>query len=1318
MSGLSLLADDSSDRPHISGYLYRKGFFQDWRLRYIELKDFSISYSMLKGGMQFGTFRLNSNSKCEDNSSRHFCFCVTNLTSNESLFLAANNIAEKEAWIEAIQHTLSILRLAKRKVKNEEQHGLTPSVRHQVINEYNARPLIYIKIIRIINLLSKDSNGFSDPYVMITMGSSTVKTTTRKKNLNPVWGMVFPFDWDKSMRFVKVEVWDEDYATAHNFQGKVIIPIFSMKDGDTSLDWYPLGKRSSRSNVMGAIQIEIACSGTPYDNNEVAWQFYREVQKLPEMSMNLASTVDGSGQIALTNFGRESFSATLLDRYDKSLSNNDSSGSINNSLKDTVDGFPLYFPPIETEIIEDISLRALLISSVNAGKVACPGVLILTNYRVIFISVARIMKRSPMLERSFSIDSSDQTYQNYIQTLNYMSHNPHELGDFRTPDKLDLTTYIPISSIISTELTTDSGSSFNNNIPINYEVIRIRSTDGRTVSFLFQDDIDLKVNNHNNVTSNTNLSSMPSLSNIASAAQNLLFRKPQEDSNVQINMNQGSDKHTMGMNTINKDEEQKVQTSSNNQNNNNTSIETNNNDDVNNQRRPSYKTPSPLRNRTKGSGRVTTLESFWILLLKDPNIRLLEALDSAEGPPAHRFHNRLSFRAYNRDNEHKMAFIAHEKLLTKILQGCGQLNLSSEDEIAYDNRMVYLLASVNKINDFDLPLDSESPFFDLDSTVASPQLPLGWSDSTDIKRPSEAGVFSQEEPIVLLGGKSRRHYTIDHLVTLIEKSESLSNSFVKLMNNLDRGWNVYEPLLEYQRLGIPNKQWRVTEANSQYQLCPTYPSVLVVPSTVEDELLFSASEFRSKCRIPVLCWRSEQNNGTISRSSQPLVGLSNNRNFDDEILISEIQRCSTSGVSSIVSRKENSKFELNYDYHKKYVIVDARPLLNARAQQAAGKGVESDKCYENVTVIFMDIANIHAVRKSLEVLAEACIDEASWIKNLELSGWLGHIRKILLAAGRITHLISHENLSVLVHCSDGWDRTAQLTSLSMLLLDEYYRTLDGFIVLIEKEWISFGHKFGDRCGWTVDGWKDEERSPIFLQFLDCVHQCMVQVPDAFQFNQDLLVLLAEHINSGWFGNFFFNCEKDLKMIASQGKMISIWSYVLGNRDLFTNHFYYQHESPIVPVVTKNRLVIWSKWFLRWQDRIWSMAWVDYNQIDSKKQVDFQASLGWADDKIVKECTKCSVKFSLFLRKHHCRCCGQIFCEDCANEMRIIPAISKWRPSRVCVSCSHLLDDLSQHELNEIKVDGLESKLQVNHNNEKSPSKHDVRRSMRLESPPK
>lgn len=45
-----------------------------------------------------------------------------------------------------------------------------------------------------------------------------------------------------------------------------------------------------------------------------------------------------------------------------------------------------------------------------------------------------------------------------------------------------------------------------------------------------------------------------------------------------------------------------------------------------------------------------------------------------------------------------------------------------------------------------------------------------------------------------------------------------------------------------------------------------------------------------------------------------------------------------------------------------------------------------------------------------------------------------------------------KGVNVIVHCSDGWDRTSQLSSLTQLLLDPYYRTIEGFIVLVEKDW--------------------------------------------------------------------------------------------------------------------------------------------------------------------------------------------------------------------------------------------------------------------------
>lgn len=74
---------------------------------------------------------------------------------------------------------------------------------------------------------------------------------------------------------------------------------------------------------------------------------------------------------------------------------------------------------------------------------------------------------------------------------------------------------------------------------------------------------------------------------------------------------------------------------------------------------------------------------------------------------------------------------------------------------------------------------------------------------------------------------------------------------------------------------------------------------------------------------------------------------------------------------------------------------------------------------------------------------------------------------------------------VLVHCSDGWDRTAQLCSLTQIMLDPFYRTLKGLEVVIEKEWISFGYQFDKRSGnFQDEGHEADERSPVFIQFLD------------------------------------------------------------------------------------------------------------------------------------------------------------------------------------------------------------------------------------------
>lgn len=71
-----------------------------------------------------------------------------------------------------------------------------------------------------------------------------------------------------------------------------------------------------------------------------------------------------------------------------------------------------------------------------------------------------------------------------------------------------------------------------------------------------------------------------------------------------------------------------------------------------------------------------------------------------------------------------------------------------------------------------------------------------------------------------------------------------------------------------------------------------------------------------------------------------------------------------------------------------------------------------------------------------------CLCVYSWLSALESTKWLQHLSLLLKAALLVVHAVDRDHRPVLVHCSDGWDRTPQIVALSKLLLDPYYRTIE------------------------------------------------------------------------------------------------------------------------------------------------------------------------------------------------------------------------------------------------------------------------------------
>jgi hypothetical protein len=447
---------------------------------------------------------------------------------------------------------------------------------------------------------------------------------------------------------------------------------------------------------------------------------------------------------------------------------------------------------------------------------------------------------------------------------------------------------------------------------------------------------------------------------------------------------------------------------------------------------------------------------------------------------------------------------------------------------------------------------------------------------------------------------------------------------------------LYDPIEEYARIGVAtwNDHWRLSDVNRAFDLCPTYPRLFAVPAKISDSVLFHAAKFRSRGRLPVLSYLHAASAGaSITRSSQPLVGLKSKRSIQDEKLIEAIfdsltqssavegqnvvgtlplqqhvssffTATSSSAVAqsagqlakSILSGANSSSAFIDDNSNPTpNVIIDARPLSNAMANRAMGAGTESLENYRRCQRLFMGIDNIHVMRDSLGKLGDAVdastsdVSMEKWLSALDSAQWLKHIRNIGEATALILRTMTVDRGHVLIHCSDGWDRTAQLSALTQLCLDPYYRTLRGFMVLVEKEWVGFGHKFNDRCGFLAvhppkisaaggvasamsqafgantnnqsdssaarSSKEEKETAPVFLQFLECTWLLLQSYPHRFEFNQRFLVDLFSALQSCQFGTFLMNCERERNEKRIRQRCQSYWSHCLQVQADYMNPLY-------------------------------------------------------------------------------------------------------------------------------------------------------------------
>lgn len=255
-----------------------------------------------------------------------------------------------------------------------------------------------------------------------------------------------------------------------------------------------------------------------------------------------------------------------------------------------------------------------------------------------------------------------------------------------------------------------------------------------------------------------------------------------------------------------------------------------------------------------------------------------------------------------------------------------------------------------------------------------------------------------------------------------------------------------------------------------------------------------------------------------------------------------------------------------------------------------GKGGEKSESYPNCNISYNNLPNMPVIQAQYSIItewiAEFLTTPISFSQMIGESKWMKSLSLLLKMTVKMVNSLKNGK-SVFVHCSDGWDRTAQASALCQLIIDPYYRTLEGFMVLIEKEFCQTGHMLAKRLG--VFSTDSGNISPIFLQFLDAVHNIMFWNKDSFQFKQNLLADLSQVTYFGVFVNFLCNQEKERQELNMRDEGMHVFDFFNSHKSQYINVAFTKNNCQIQKIyVNETNLVFWKEHFFKYFESNQSM----------------------------------------------------------------------------------------------------------------------------------
>lgn len=284
---------------------------------------------------------------------------------------------------------------------------------------------------------------------------------------------------------------------------------------------------------------------------------------------------------------------------------------------------------------------------------------------------------------------------------------------------------------------------------------------------------------------------------------------------------------------------------------------------------------------------------------------------------------------------------------------------------------------------------------------------------------------------------------------------------------------------------------RVTRANEAWQVTSSLPSQFVIPGHVTDNMLSSIAVTCSGSRPPVWVW-GHRSGGSLY--IQPEFGIVPSAKLDSLLL--------------------------EYFKSNNLKVIDPREHLPKLS---------------NLEESYTAMLDIHCVDTEKEMKER----DAGYFSSLEGAGWLSSLGACLkLAEQAADDVVTGK--TVVIKDDDGRTLSILVSSLVMVIMSAECRTREGLERLILRNWINLGFQFSKHHTLIAPIGSDSKSTkssvcPLFLLFLDCVHQLCHQFPAHFEFLPAYLIAVWDAALLPVTQTFMFDSDHDRELARRHNK---------------------------------------------------------------------------------------------------------------------------------------------------------------------------------------